>query len=220
MSFTEELALLFAGHGIRVVRQGDWLVPDGSSGPYLRTVLSPFDAGPNGATVRLDVEIALSEKYRIMESFGGLGSTEVEAASNALDNFCQSSFHVVLAAFYGSSDPDQVATETWSLSGVKYQAVIGNYTVRSFDGNGTPIPEEAFPTLATLIGALPSSEELYWVRLFYCNPGDGEAVTEILLNNEEWNAAQAAIAALPWQRTTWFYSARVFLVLRRLVAPS
>jgi len=218
MSFAEELTILFAGHGIRVVRRGDWLVPDGSSGPYLRTVLTPFDSGPNGATVRLDVEIAVLEKYNIVESFAGLGTTEGEAASNALDNFCQSSFHVMLAAFYGYSDPDQVATETWSVSGVDYKAVIGNYTVRSFDGNATPIPQEVFPALETLIRALPGSEELYWVRLFYCNPGDGEAVTEILLNNDEWHAAEAAIAALPWQRNPWFYSARVFLVLRRVPA--
>lgn len=216
---SSRVAILFAGHGIRVVKRGDWLVPGGSSGPYLRTVLTPFDAGPNGATVRLDVEIAVSEKYRIVESFAGLGATEAEAASSALDNFCQSSFHVVLGAFYGCSDPDQVVTETWSVSGVNYEAIIGNYTVRSFDGNGTPIPQEVFPTLETLIRALPSTEELYWVRLFYCNQGDGGQVTEILLNNEEWNAAQTAVAALPWERNSWFYSARVFLVLRRLPDP-
>ena len=69
----------------------------------------------------------------------------------------------------------------------------------------------------TLIRSLPGTEDLYWVRLFYCNPGDGAQVTEVLLNNEDWDAAQLAVAALPWERHPWFYSARVFLVLRRAV---
>jgi hypothetical protein len=37
----------------------------------------------------------------------------------------------------------------------------------------------------------------------------------VLLNNEDWDAAQLALAALPWERHPWFYSARVFLVLSR-----
>jgi hypothetical protein len=220
MSATDQLAALLAGHGIQVLRRGDWLIPDGSSGPHLRTLLTPLDAGPNGASARLDVEVALSEKYRVLESFGGAGSTTVEAANNALDNFCQSSLHVVLAAFYGYSDPEQITTEKWAVSGVDYDAVIGNYTVRTFQGDGAPIPEEAFSTLEHLIRNLPGNEDLYWVRLFYCNPGDGTQVTEVLLNNEDWDAAQLAVAALPWERHPWFYSARVFLVLLRSLDTS
>jgi len=215
MSATDQLAALLGGHGIRVLMRGDWLIPDGSSGPPVRALLTPLVAGPNGASARLDVEIALSEKYRVLETFAGLGSTTAEAANSAFDNFCQSSFHVVLAAFYGYSDPEQTTTEKWTVSGVDYDAVIGNYTVRTFQGDGTPIPEQAFSTLENLIRSLPSTEDLYWVRLFYCNPGDGTQVTEVLLNNEDWDAAQLALAALPWERHPWFYSARVFLVLSR-----
>ncbi len=215
MSATDQLAALFAGHGIRLLRRDDWLVPDGSSGPHVCACLTPLDAGPNGATARLDVEIALSEKYRVLESFAGVGSTPAKAANSAFDNFCQSSFHVVLAAFYGNLDPEQVNTEKWTVSGVDYDAVIGNYTVRTFQGDATPIPEQAFSTLENLIRSLPGTEDLYWVRLFFCNPGDGTQVTEVLLNNEDWDEAQLAVAGLPWERHPWFYSARVFLVLLR-----
>ncbi len=214
---TEELAALFEQHGIRVVRRDDWLVHDGMIGPYVRTRLTPGDSAPNGAPVRLDIEVAVSDKYRVLESFAGIGTATPEAASNAFEVFCRSSFHVILAAFYGHLDPDQVAAESWSVSGVDYDVVIGNYTVRCFKGNPVFIPEQTFSTLESLIRALPATEDLYWVRLFYCNQGDGAQVTEVLLNNEEWDAAQIAIAALPWERRSWFYSARLFLVLRRSV---
>jgi hypothetical protein len=215
MSATDQLAALLASHGVRASRRGDWLVPEGSSAPPICALMSPIDAGPNGATARLDVEVAFPEGRRVRESFAGLGSTAAEAESNAFDNFCQSSLHVLLAAFYGHSDPEQVATERWTVTGGQYDAFIGNYTVRSFQGKGTPIPEHAFSVLETAVRSLPSTQDVYWVRLFYCNQGDGTQVTEALLNNEEWGAARVAIAALPWERHPWFYSARVFLVLRR-----
>jgi hypothetical protein len=215
VSPTEELAALFAQHGIRVLRRDEWLVPDGTIGPYVRTFLAPHDEESNGASVRLDVEVAVSDKYCVVESFAGIGTSTAQAVSNAFENFCKSSFHVILGAFYGHSDPEQVAAERWSLSGVDYDVLIGNYTVRSFEGKGTPIPEETFSTLERLIRGLENTEDLYWVRLFYCNQDDRTQVTEVLLNNVEWDLAQVEITALPWERRSSFYSARVFLVLCR-----
>ncbi|HEU4507418.1 MAG TPA: DUF6348 family protein [Pyrinomonadaceae bacterium] len=216
MSLTQHLAALFAEHGIPVLRRDDWLVPDGTIGPHVRMFVTPYEVTANGASVRLDVEVAVSDKHRVLESFGGIGTSTTEAASDAFDNFCKGSFHVILAAFYGYSDPEQVTQERWSLSGVDYDVVIGNYCVRSFEGKGTPIPEETFSTLERLIRGLEGTEDLYWVRLFYGNQNDRTQLTEVLLNNVEWDLAKEAIAALPWERRPWIYSARLFLVLCRV----
>jgi hypothetical protein len=90
VSPTEELAALFAQHGIRVLRRDEWLVPDGTIGPYVRTFLAPHDEESNGASVRLDVEVAVSDKYCVVESFAGIGTSTAQAVSNAFENFCKS----------------------------------------------------------------------------------------------------------------------------------
>ena len=74
-----------------------------------------------------------------------------------LRKLLQELISLILGAFYGHSDPEQVATERWSLSDVDYDVLIGNYTVRSFEGNGTPIPEETFSTLERLIRGLENT---------------------------------------------------------------
>lgn len=211
----EWLAALLAAHGVETSRQGEWLVPTAPTLPPLRAYLEPREASAHGTSARLDVQVAVSEESWPVESFAGLGVSHEDAARNALENFCTGSFHVLLGAFYGLPDQSQVTIEQWQLSGVEYDATLGNYTTRSFDGLGTPIPEQVFPLLESMIRDLPGTEPLYWVRLFYCNLTADQRVTEVLLNNEPWQPAQAAIAGLPWESRDSYYSARLFLVLQR-----
>lgn len=181
----------------------------------MRACLTSGDVRPNGASARLDVELTVSSKESLLESFAGLGSTPAEAEKDAFDNFCRSSFHVIAAAFYDHSEPDQVTSELWQLAGSEYEATIGNFTLRSFQGGGTPIPEDLFPRLEAMIRALPASVPLYWIRAFYCNLDREEHVSEVLLNNDRWPAAESMVASLEWEPRDSYYSARLFLVLRR-----
>jgi Family of unknown function (DUF6348) len=211
----DRIAALLAGHGVQTTRRGEWLVPVQPAGAAIGACLVPGTPTAHGASVRLEVEVVVSEQHSVLECFAGVGGSLEEAESSALDNFCRGSLHVLLAAFYGRPDLDQITQEGWSLSGVPYDAIVGNYVTRSFQGLGTPIPDQVFPTLEDMIRALPGDRALYWVRMFYCNLDANERVTEVLLNNEDWEAARSAIAALPWQARDTFYSARLFLVLRR-----
>lgn len=206
---------LFEAHGIGAARRDDWVFP--TVGCPLRAHMTPGDSRSNGVSVRLDIELAISSRESVLESFAGLGSTPAEAEDDAFDNFCRSSFHVLAAAFYGHSEPDQVTSEVWQLSGIEYDAIIGNYTLRSFGGDGTPLPEDLFPRLEAMIRGLPSTAPLYWIRAFYCNLNQTKNVSEVLLNNEQWPAAESMVASLGWERRDSYYSARLFLVLRQRV---
>jgi hypothetical protein len=206
---------LLESHGIAAARRGDWIFPAGAAGCPIRARITLGDRLSNGASARLDVELAISSKESLVESFAGLGSTSAEAEDDAFANFCRSSFHVLAAAFYGHSEPDQVTSEVWQLSGRDYDATIGNYTLRSFQGGGTPLPHDLFPRLEDMIRGLPSSVPLYWIRAFYCNLDETENVSEVLLNNEQWPAAESMVASLGWERRDSYYSARLFIVLRQ-----
>jgi hypothetical protein len=216
--YLTEIAALFASHGVPMSWRGEYLVPTSSPGPAIRAAFTPGESMPNGASARLDVEFGVSDRYAPVESFVGLGANAEDAAKSALENFSRSSLHVALAAFYGRVDPDQVAVERWLMSGSEYEAIIGNYTNRSFGGVEVPVPHQVFPCLEALIRALPGDEALYWVRLFYCNINAHDQVTEVLLNNEEWPAAQTEIASLPWSPSDSYYSMRLFLMLKRVPA--
>ena len=209
---------LLESHGIGAARRGDWVFPTGSGGCPIRARMTPGDRRSNGASARLDIELAISSKEPLVESFAGLGSTPAEAEDDAFANFCRSSFHVLAAAFYGHSEPDQVTSEVWQLSGRDYDATIGNYILRSFQGGGTPLPQDLFPRLEEMIRGLPSIAPLYWIRAFYCNLDQTENVSEVLLNNAGWPAAESMVASLGWERRDSYYSARLFLVLQQRAA--
>jgi hypothetical protein len=149
--YLTQIAALFAAHGVPTSLRGEYLVPSSSPGPAIRAAFTPGESLPNGASARLDVEFSVTDRYAPVESFVGLGANAEDAARSALENFSRSSLHVALAALYGQVDPDQVAVERWQISGSEYQAIIGNYTNRSFGGVEVPVPQPVFPCLEALI---------------------------------------------------------------------
>jgi hypothetical protein len=211
----DHIAELLAAHGVQTSRRGERLVPAEPALPQLAARVFPSDR-----SVQLDVEVGVPGGAHPLESFGGFGRDRAASTRDALDNFSRSALHVVLAAFYGKVDPDQVTVETWRLAGGEYDAIIGSYTNRSSGGRRSSVPQQVFPCFEKLLRELPGTEPLYWARLYHCNiDASSEPINEVLLNNEEWQAAQAEIAALPWERHDGFSSTRLFLVLRRRTQP-
>ena len=58
--------------------------------------------------------------------------------------------------------------------------------------------------------------DLHWFR-FYVGNLKGEFTFEALKDNEPWAAGESALASCGWSPTDKFYSARLFMVLRRSV---
>lgn len=208
---------LLAAHGVPTGRYKGWLVDtEGRLLPPVRARVETATPREGAVTARLDVEVIVSERHWIVESFAGMGEDAHEATVSAVENFARSSLHVLLAALWEMPGDEQVTTEEWTLDGVPYRATVGSYSLRSFGNAPVEIPEQFFPALVSRVTSLPAAEDLYWVRAFYCNIDASQDTTEVLLNNQPWPAGQTAIAMLPWERLATYYSVRLFLVLQRL----
>ncbi len=214
-SLQKELEELFQAHGLATTDYEGWVSVDGEMPGIAATIVQEWDH-ESTYSVQLDVEVAYDQDTMIVESFAGIGLSRPEAIQNAFENFCRNSYHVFLAACWGQVAEDQVSVEHWDIEGTHWEVFVGNYGIRNFGEQKVDIPEDAFPTVENLLRALPLEASLYWLRVFYSDVGNGDTVTEVLLNNEVWEEAQAAISALDWPKLDGFYSVRNFLMMRRL----
>lgn len=201
-----ELKRLMEAHGLACATENDWVVPNGQL-PAIRALWYPGES--NG---RLDIHVLVEEGVLIEECFAGIGSGQA-GFRDGLQNFMLNSLHVMLAAFWGKDDPDQVVTETWQIGGKSFSAYIGNFGTRASAGCHAHVPHQLFPAIQSTITKQSISPGLHWIRTFFCSI-KGEPTFEALLDNEEWLPGVECLRSIPWEETSGYYSVRNFLVLR------
>ena len=168
-------------------------------------------------TIQVDVHLLLPNQIFI-ESFIGHASSVEEAMAQALEQFEVNVLHVLIGAFWENATKVEngVGFEEWNINGHRWQVVVGNYGYR---GN-LPIEEvvldEMFETIQSEIKKLPLDKDIYAVRTVYTNLGDGQKVTETLLNNEEFLELENKISELPWKNADEYYSVRNLILLLKL----
>jgi hypothetical protein len=206
---------LLQSHGLMTSTYKEWVL--GSTElPGLRACL--YNGGRHD-TARLVVELLIGKGQIIVESFAGVGEDEEKALMDAVENFCNNSLHVFLAAFWNHIEPEQVTVEKWQINGATWSVYIGNYYVRgATDGEDVRFPaRDAFPLTEAWIKKLPLQGDFHWVRTFYGSWGvkDQQKKAETLLDNEVWADFQDLFLRLPWPPRDKYYSARNFLVLKK-----
>jgi hypothetical protein len=211
-SVNPTLRRIFADHGVRLVEEADWLTTGGRY-PACRGTTDPRESG-DGFRARLDVELALDERRTVVESFSDFGATAEDAERNSLFNFCQSSLHVALSAFWNVHDDARVLREEWRLGGGRWRATIGNFVRKALDGADVPVPGDLLAAVeaAARSRALPRS--VHWVRVYFANVVPSDRITEVLLDGEPWEGCAAAVGRLDWPALDFFYSCRLFLTLQ------
>lgn len=205
---------LLQGHGLETSRYKDWILVGGELPGISASCAAPV-CTESGCSVRLDVEVLVAPERLLSESFGGSGTDGEGAIRNAFDNFCQSSLHVFLTAFWNRPDDDQVTVERWRMGGGNWRAVVGNLVRRSYGGESIPVPEGAFEAIESALKSMRLEGDPHWVRTFYCNMGTGEIVIEALLDNETWEEGEEALRTLEWPPSEKFYSVRNFFLIQR-----
>ncbi len=200
-----ELKRLMEAHGLACATRDDWVLPNGQL-PAMRALWHP-----GKSSGRLDIQVLVEKDVLIEECFAGIGSGE-EGFHDALRNFMLNSLHVLLAAFWGKDDPDQVITETWQIAGNSFRAFIGNFGTRASAGYHAHVPHQLFPEIQSAITKQQLGPGLHWIRTFFCSIR-GEQTFEALLDNEEWLPGVECLKAIPWEETGGYYSVRNFLVL-------
>lgn len=202
----DDLRRMVEAHGLECAVDKGWLLPLGGL-PALRVAWHPGEASG-----RLDVHVLVRPGVLIEECFAGLGPGE-QGLRDAWHNFARNSLHVLLAAFWGKLDDDQVAIERWQIGSQPYDAYIGNFGTRATAGVQPPIPQHLFQAIVLAIQTTPLEQDLHWFR-FFVGSASGQLTFEALRDNEEWPAGLGCLRGLSWPAAQGYYSVRLFMVLR------
>ncbi|NET35767.1 MAG: hypothetical protein F6K19_27700 [Cyanothece sp. SIO1E1] len=167
----------------------------------------------NGCSIRVDIEVALSDERSIIESFGDVGSTPNEALANSCYNFTTGPLHVFLSSLWNCHDDQQVLKEIWTINSNPWDVYLGNIVRKAAGGIDVPVPSELMPVIETLISAEPISQDIHWLRVYYANMPSHNQIVEVLLDNEPWEQGHDEIQNMPWPVMETFYSVRMFLMM-------
>jgi hypothetical protein len=203
---TKKLETIFLAHGISCGTEKEWVLPNRNL-PAIRAVWHPGEESG-----RLDVHVLVEKGILIEECFAGVGNGQ-KAFNDAIQNFMVNSLHVLLAAFWGMNDPDQVVTERWYVGKKHFTAYIGNIGTRASAGVSPFIPSELVSVIQSAAENELLPDGVHWVRVFFCNVA-GQQTYEVLLDNEPWLPGLSAVKAIQWQHSNGYYSGRNFIVLR------
>jgi hypothetical protein len=209
------LVELLSTHGVEAVLK-DGLVFLPRHELRVQSQLRDMESAPGFVTVQLDVRLEVWAGRFLIESFAGFGKTREEAVSDAVKNFVDNSFHVLLASFLSPPDaPDaQVVREEWSIGGQKKRVILGGIGVR-----GT-LPRQGEDDLSWLqqfrekLQAQTLPEGTHWVRLYYGQFTSKPSSLEVLLDNEDWTDLRSELSRIDWPVSPGFFSVRLFLVIQ------
>lgn len=211
----EGLRKLMGRHGLSVFDDGGALAVQGNPARIEARIVREM-THPQTLVVQLDVNTTLQDGLVIIESCAGTGSTRDDATLNALKNFSIYSLHVLLAAVWNRIEPSQVEIETWNVSGVSWQVVLGPCAMRHQPPDGPTLPQDAFPLFQRAIVESPLDGDWNWFRWYYADSKVSPLDFEALKNNEPWPPGIEALRKVRWPIVTNFWSARQFLVLKRM----
>jgi hypothetical protein len=209
------LQKLIEAHGLQVFEDGTALGVANATGRVEAHVALEIPHPPT-LLVQLDVVATPQAGVNIVESCAGMGATRDEAALNALHNFSVYSLHALLAAMWQVVEPSQVSIETWHVGGVAWQAFLGLVAMRHQAPDTPTLPPHLFRRLEDAIKNAPLAGDWNWFRWYCAHSKGSPPVFEALKNNEPWAPGIDAIQQLRWPAVENFWSARQFLILKRL----
>ncbi len=203
----EYLKELLIAHEVEFIEENEWLVPF-SKLPAIRATWLPNASQSSGL---LQIDVFIEENILIEECFAGLG-TDAEGLKDAFNNFSVNSLHVLLSAFWGKHDPQQVDKEIWHINGSDHTVYIGPFGNRGANSEHPGVPDQAFGIIENNIKNSNIKNQYNWFRTFFCNIGDSEKIYEALHNNEKWLNGENALKSLDWPVSNDYYSTRNFII--------
>lgn len=199
------LCRIMKAHGVHSELHEEWVVfPDHDKRGYARLF-------PRKRLYQLDVGIEIFPGWTVLESFAGIGEDEDTALKDAFDAFMRGTLHVILTAFFGSPQDEQIHCEEWEIAETPRQVTLGNAICR-----GTP-PADIVAQFSQLEAVLKSSllpKGAHWVRIYYAQINNQTVSCEALLDNEPWPELQEALMHFAWPAAAEFYSIRLFLCIQ------
>lgn len=183
---------LFAGHDIELEADEDgWLLTEGD----LPAIRATWHGGEGDMPGRLDVDVVFAEERHIEESFAGIGDGE-SAVRDALQRFEQGALQVLLAACWYVTDQRKLDLAQWDMGLITWDVFAGPWMLRGADDN--VVPARASTDIEAALKREPLAPTLHALRLFHMQSDEGDARTEVLLDNEPWPDGARALAGCGW----------------------
>ncbi|WP_136660224.1 DUF6348 family protein [Nitratireductor sp. XY-223] len=204
----EHLKALMAAHGVALSDYKDWLVT-GEELPAMRG--NWIHQIGNQEIGRLDIHVLPDRDRVINESFAGVGS-DGERYGDALQNFQLGSLHVLLSALWAQPH-DSVVVQDWQFPSGRWTVHIGEFVSRCLGPDEVDFPPDLLDVIKNALLRADLTPEVHWLRTFYCKPGGGDTVVEVLLDNAEWAEGEQAVSQAHWPASDYYYSLRNFLIL-------
>ncbi len=202
---------LFRGHGLPCTMKNGWITAE-SGCLTARAWVATMFTNPTFLSIQLNLEVVTDHGERILESCGGFGKSRSQAIGDALDNFCNGSFHPIYSALTGQPCA-HCEVEHWQIDGRSRWVFLGPMVIRGYLPPDEPSARTWFSVMEQHIKASSLVGGLHWIRLYHMEAPTAETVSEVLLDNEMSPVLQADLASCPWPVTDRFYSVRVFLMV-------
>jgi len=210
-NITQLIAELFKTHGFKTEEYEGWIIPEGSD-YAMKGYWYPEATEVVG---QLTIELFVNSEMIMIESFAGLGDTEMEQLKSAFSSFVHHSFHTFLFAIWGVESQD-VKKEHWRVGEEAYTAYIGHQGIMNFDKENTLEVSSYYDSkVKSLIVSESLANEFHWFTIFYANMNGLDTQAEVLKDNIKWNAGERVLKSLEWKRSNHYYSARQFIVLKK-----
>jgi len=169
--------------------------------------------------VQLDIHLLLPEQV-IVESFVANAPSIEEAIAECFEQFEVNVLHTLIMAFWDKAKrvENGVGTDIWEINGYRWQIVVSNYGYRGAEPMEEIISDigSIYDEIEKAIKVQPLVRDIYAFRTVYTNTGNGQSVTEALINNEPFIELESAVSNLDWKEKDSFYSVRNFVIAMKL----
>ena len=211
-NITQLLKELFKTHGFESEEHEGWIIPKGSD-YAMKGYWYPTATETTG---QLTIEVFIDSEMIMVESFAGLGESEVEKLKNAFSSFIHHAFSVFVGAVW-NKESTSMGKENWTIGDKTYEVYIGNQGVINYDkAQQLDVPSTYRERIKKLISDEPLDKKFHWFTFFYANLNGLDSSAEVLKDNIKWIAGERILRSLSWKRSSHYYAVRQFLILKEL----
>jgi hypothetical protein len=211
-NITQLLKELFKTHGFESEEHEGWVIPEGSD-YAMKGYWYPTATETTG---QLTIELFINSEMIMVESFAGLGESEMEKLKNAFASFIHHDFSVLLGSVWGK-ESTSTKKELWTIGNKSYEAFIGTQGIINYDKvKQLDVPLSYKERIKALISDEPLDKEFHWFTFFYANLNGLDSSAEVLKDNIKWISGENSLTALSWKRSNHYYAVRQFLILKKL----
>jgi hypothetical protein len=212
----EQLLEILGQFDMKLEKVEDYYFVDGLF-PGIASQAFEMERFEESVVIQLDIHVLLPNQG-FVESFVGHSSTVEEALAECFEQFEVNVLHTLIVAFWDNAKKidNGIGTDVWDINGSSWQVVVSNYGYRGEQPIEDIVTDSMFAEVEKIMKSMPLEKDIYAVRTVQTNVGNGEQITEALINNDDSPVLEKAISNLDWKVVDSYYTVRNFILLMKL----